>query len=76
MMKMKFLADMGISLRTEVLNNCQQDLEAGAIISVNNESFRGKKTTDIKNERSHNSCKRSIFQLKNYKLLNSYRATV
>ena len=27
----------------EVLNNCQQELETGAIVSVNNESFRVKK---------------------------------
>ena len=27
----------------EVLNNCQKDLETGAIISVNNETFRVKK---------------------------------
>ena len=27
----------------EVLNNCQQDLETGAIVSVNNETFRVKK---------------------------------
>lgn len=25
---------------TEILNNCQEDLETGAIISVNNETFR------------------------------------
>ena len=27
----------------EVLNNCQQDLETGAIVSVNNETYRVKK---------------------------------
>ena len=27
----------------QVLNNCQQDLETGAIVSVNNETFRVKK---------------------------------
>lgn len=27
----------------EVLNNCQKDLETGAIVSVNNETFRVKK---------------------------------
>ncbi|WP_019509550.1 DUF5615 family PIN-like protein [Pleurocapsa sp. PCC 7319] len=27
----------------EILNNCQQDLETGAIVSVNNETFRVKK---------------------------------
>ena len=27
----------------EVLNNCQQDLETGAIVSVNNKTFRVKK---------------------------------
>ena len=28
---------------TEVLNNCQQELETGAIVSVNNETYRVKK---------------------------------
>ncbi len=28
---------------TEVLSNCQQDLETGAIVSVNNETYRVKK---------------------------------
>ena len=28
---------------SEVLNNCQEDLEAGAIISVNNKTFRVRK---------------------------------
>ncbi|MEM8721363.1 MAG: DUF5615 family PIN-like protein [Cyanobacteria bacterium P01_G01_bin.39] len=33
-----------INLRLiEVLNNCQQDLEIGVIVSVNNETFRVKK---------------------------------
>lgn len=28
---------------TEILSQCQEDLEAGAIISVNNETFRVKR---------------------------------